>query len=88
MTIHCAGQWNDGTLEGMKYWLKNGADVHDNDNEALIRASSTGRLEVVKYLVEECGADVHARNNQALRLAISHGHLDVVRHLEELMCTE
>jgi ankyrin repeat protein len=51
-------------------------------NHALIYASMMGRLDVVKYLVEN-GADVTDINNSAVKYAARDGHLDVVKYLVE-----
>ena len=67
--------YKEGNLE--KY-------ITDEDkNQVLIRASSEGHLEVVKYLVEKCGADVRANNDWAFRRASENGHLDIVKYLVE-----
>ena len=72
-----------GDLDGVRFWVEDGADVHANDDEALRLASMNGQLEVVKYIVEECGADMHADDDSALQLASMNGHLKVVRYLVE-----
>ena len=60
--------------------IKHGADIHTNNDEALLRASYHGHLDVVKCLISN-GADVHAENDNALINASSNGHLDVVEYL-------
>ena len=51
-------------------------------DKQLIEASEKGRLDVVKYLVEN-GADIHAQDDCALRWSAERGHLEVVRLLLE-----
>ena len=69
-----------GILSLVKYFLKQGADIHAGNNDALKSAAEYGHLDVVKYLVEQ-GADLHANNDEALRLADEHNHPEVVRYL-------
>ncbi len=59
--------------------------TQDQLNSSLIKFSSAGHLDIVKYLVEK-GADIHAPNDlappdRALRQAAHNGHLDVVKYL-------
>ena len=75
-----------GYLSAVRYFVKEGADIHAKDDEALRWAAWKGHLGVVKYLVER-GANVHAEDidsNDALRLAAENGHLDVVKYLKKL----
>ena len=73
----------DGDLSQVKKLIKNGADVHTDDDHPLRCAAEGGHLEVVKYLVEECEANVHARDERALCDAAWGGHLEVVKYLVE-----
>ena len=63
-----------------------GADInHENKNgvTALIAASITGKLYIVKILVE-AGADLNIQNNDgytALMVASKYGYLDIVKYL-------
>lgn len=57
-----------------------GADVHADNELALISASHTGRTDVVKTLVS-AGAYIHASEGLALYTAAAAGHADVVRVL-------
>jgi len=54
----------NGHLDIVKYLIKNGADIHTEDDFALILAKEFGYLNVVEYLIEN-GANVNANNNQA-----------------------
>ena len=49
----------NGRLDQVIIALKNGADIHADNDDALRWASKNGHLEVVKYLVEN-GANIHA----------------------------
>ena len=53
---------------------------HANNDQALLLASDSGHLEVVRLLLEN-GADIHANNDEALQWASENGHLEVVRLL-------
>ncbi len=70
-------------LFSISYWL--GADVKAADydgNIPLHWAAYNGKLDLVKYLLEEKGADVKAADNggnNSLYWAASSGKLDVVK---------
>ena len=52
----------------------------------LHEAAGCGRLEMVRYLVEEAGADPRVQNAQGitpLSIAACGGHLEIVRYLVE-----
>ena len=51
-----------------------------NIDKLLIKASSNGHLEIVKYLHEN-GADITAQNNYAIKYANLNGHLEIVKYL-------
>jgi ankyrin repeat protein len=73
----------DGEMALVMWSLKNGANIHEQNDLAIIIASGEGRTEIVKYLVEH-GADIAAVNYRALRLASIYGHLETVKYLVEL----
>jgi hypothetical protein len=73
----------NGCLEIAKYLVSLGADIHANEDIALIEASLNGHLEIVKYLAS-VGADIHTCNEYSLRTASKWGHLEVVKHLISL----
>ncbi|CUJ71834.1 ankyrin repeat domain-containing protein [Achromobacter xylosoxidans] len=54
---NCAA--NNGRLGIFKFFIGRGADIHANDDEALINAASWGNVEMVKFLVEQ-GAPIEA----------------------------
>ncbi len=70
----------EGSIKGVKYFEKLGANLHANNDAALRSASYSGYLEEVKYLVKQ-GADIHAEGDYALRSASYYGHLEVVKYL-------
>ena len=76
-----------GAFSTVEYLINNGADVNcvsSNDETPLYVASQNGRLDVVKYLVEQCQANVEAKNNNLstpLQLASTYGHLPIVQYL-------
>jgi len=51
-------------------------------NKNLIRYVKKGKINIVRYLVEN-GVDIHALNNRALIIGAENGHLKVVRYLVE-----
>ncbi len=71
----------EGSVKGVSMMLSKGADIHAQNDLALMWASLKGHLEVVKYLTEHGADDVH--NDLALRLASEKGHLEVVKYLVE-----
>ena len=70
-------EWKDCIID----LINEGADVHADNDYALMVASENGHIEVVKILLEH-GADVHADNDSALRYASSNGHVDAVKLLK------
>jgi len=60
--------------------IKEGADVHAYDDQALRLAAENGHTETVELLLDR-GADVHAYDDQALRCAALNGHTDTVAML-------
>jgi ankyrin repeat protein len=42
----------------VKYLVEQGADIHADDDRALIWTANNGHLEVVKYLVEKFKIDI------------------------------
>ena len=73
--------WQATSLEEVKKLIKNG-NIHAEDDFVLRLNAEKGRLEIVKYLIEQ-GADIHAKNDYALRLSSQKGHFEVVKFLIE-----
>ena len=80
----------NNNLERVKYLLtssdiKEKADVHTQNDEALIGACANGDLEIVKYLLTSPElsehADIHASDDMALICACSGQKLEVVKYL-------
>lgn len=76
-----------GDLEQVKKYLSQGIDVNlidaYNEKSALMGASSSGHLKIVKYLIKS-GSNISATNNEgetALMEASYNGHLDIVKYL-------
>ena len=63
------------------YCLQHGADVHSNNEEALLSAGSMGNLSRVKHLIERSGANPHARGGELLFMAAQYGYVDIVEYL-------
>ena len=68
--------------ETVKFLIKQGADIHQNNGAALTIAAANGKLNVVQYLIEN-GINVKTEGKYALLMAISKKHLDVVKYLLE-----
>ena len=64
----------------VKLLIKNNANIHDLDNEAIILASDRGHLSIVKLLIKS-GDDTQARDNRAIINASHKGHLSIVKLL-------
>ena len=64
----------DGNLQGVQELIKNGVDIHAQNDQALINASFNGHLPVVEYLLAH-GANIHAQDDEALIIASQNGHL-------------
>lgn len=78
----------EGTLNDVKYWCEQGADVNLESEwgTPLECACYRGDLDIVKYLIEVRDADVNAYEHPLWGLSILHTacyecHLDVVKYL-------
>ncbi len=60
--------------------LKLGADIHANDEDALMSVACNGDTDILKLLLDN-GANVHANNDYALRMAAMYGHAETVKLL-------
>jgi ankyrin repeat protein len=71
-------------FEQIKELVKMGADVSTHNNFVLSHATANGRLEIVKYLVEEHDAKLNVGDDSVpLRLASNYGYLEIVKYLVE-----
>ena len=71
-----------GYSDIVKLLIKSGANIHTQNNRAIIEASRLGNLSMVKLLIE-FGADINAKNNQAIIEASRLGNLSIVELLIE-----
>ena len=69
-----------GNLEQVRRLINRGADIHAEDDLALIYAAKNGQFLVVEFLVNH-GANIHARNDQALIEATTENYLPLVEFL-------
>jgi len=76
-----------GRTEDVKALLAAGADVHAQDDKALLRAAQNGQTETVTVLLK-AGADVHAGNDDALRFAQFRGYTETVGVLKDWRARE
>lgn len=63
------GSVYDDRPELVSFFLEHGADVHHQNDSALVSAAEEGYINIVKILLNY-GANVHARNDEALIHAI------------------
>ncbi len=73
----------DGDLEKVKEFIKNGADVHADENLAVSYTGIMGRVEILKYFVDECNVDPLYDNGKMLVDASTCGRLEVIKYLIE-----
>jgi len=64
----------------IKELVREGANIHADDDFPLQWAAKNGYLNIVEFLMSK-GANIYARNDKALRLAAAAGHLGVLKHL-------
>lgn len=74
-----AAVWNNNIGE-INTLIKNGADVHYDNNEAMCISVKIGQLEIIKILINN-GVDIRCNNNYALIKSASFGHLDIIKFL-------
>ena len=67
-----------------KELLKNGANVHADDDWAIICAARYGRTKLCQLLLEY-GVNVHASNGLPLEIALSYGHTKTAALLKKWM---
>lgn len=69
--------------EVSKYLIKNGADIHAQDDLAFITACEVQDVSIFNYLINE-GANINAQDNEAFIRAAENGQLYITSRLEEL----
>jgi len=69
-------------IDNIEMLIKEGADIHADNDTVLYWAAKNGHYNVVKLLLEN-GTDIHANRDYALRLAANNGYYDVVKLLLE-----
>ena len=69
-------------LDVIKELVREGANIHAYNDEALRWAAEKGHLKIVKFLVEN-GANIYANDDFALRYAAEKGYLEIVKFLCE-----
>ena len=73
----------NGRLDYVMIAKSLGADIRDQNYQAVILASGSGNLELVKYLVS-LGADIRSENDESVTYAIYSGNLELVKYLVSL----
>ena len=72
----------NGKIDQIEWCIKEGADIHYQDDMALDTASTFGNFESLKYLIGTVGYDV-SKNFRCLRDAAQNNNLDMLRYLVE-----
>lgn len=72
----------DGNLKMTQHLLRSGADVHYQDDHALLISINTDKdnADILKELLKY-NADVHTRDDHALIFSVMRGNLDIVTEL-------
>ena len=68
-------------VDTFKYLIEYGANIHADEEEALIRCADKGYLDIVKFFLVKSGANIHANSDHAVQAGASNGHLDIVKYL-------
>ena len=76
--LRVAAYWN--VIGKVKACLDAGADIHAEDDAALILAAQKGHTETVKLLIN-AGANIHAEDDDALIYAAENGHSETIKLL-------
>ena len=72
----------DGILEMVETALNRGADIHFNNDQALILSSQENHIDIIKYLLDN-DANIHVNEDAPLREAVIEGNYDAVELLLE-----
>ena len=73
---------NDGDLEVVKKYGKQGGDLHLNGDKALLLSIMNGHLNIINFLIQS-GEDTQAKYNRALVQSATTGRLAIVKFLFE-----
>jgi len=74
-----------GYLDIMKWLLIEGADIHHENEKCFITACSSGKINIVKYLIEnDFAINIHANNEKAFKDSYYNGHLEIIELLMSL----
>ena len=71
-----------GHIDLIKYLVKNGANIHVEEEYPFFIAVENGHIDLVKLAVEN-GVDINKDNSKALLRASLRGHFPVVKYLVE-----
>jgi ankyrin repeat protein len=72
----------ENNLEFVEFLIKNGVDIHINNDIAIRTACEKGFFEITKFLLEN-GANIHANDEYCIRYAAQNNHIEIVKLLYE-----
>jgi ankyrin repeat protein len=72
-----------GAIDIFEYLHNKEIDIHQNEDEFLRKASTYGKLNMVRYLVEKKNANIKAYNYDALREALLMKRIDIFKYFIE-----
>lgn len=70
----------NGSLDITRYLVTMGADIHYNNDAALILSVTNGHYSITHYLIG-VGANIHTSNDYLLHMSAGGGNLDILRLL-------
>lgn len=73
----------NGQLEMIKYFMSKGANPADQDADSVLRAVTTGHLDIVKYIFEHADIDIAVDDNCLIRNAVTYANFDIAAYLVE-----
>lgn len=72
-------------IEGVRYLLDNGVDIHFNDDEPLRRATKIGNIDIIVLLLK-AGADRYQNDSEAMKKLVDDENYDaledIINHLD------
>jgi ankyrin repeat protein len=69
LTIFFLDVIKEGNLKNLKILVKNGFDIHYDNDLGIVKSSRYGHL------------DIHTRDDESFKLACRYGHIDVIKFL-------